>query len=148
MIMGDSIRHRGKVEKVERDRVFVRLEEEVACSACQARKGCLASEGKETVIAVDDGSGRYSVNEEVTVSIQSAAGLRAAVVAFVIPLACVIVALTAGTVKSGSEIIGGLTGLAVLIPYYLILYVLRDKVKKRFVFTLSKAQDTSGEKPL
>lgn len=140
--MRDNIRHRGKVEKVGKHKVFVRIEQQAACSACHARTACLASDKKEKIIEVDDDSGLYSVDEQVFVSAQPATGLLAVAVAFVIPLALVIIALIAGTGKSGNEAVGGLAGLSVLIPYYLILYALRDKLKKKFVFTLSKAQDT------
>ena len=36
------------------------------------------------------------------------------------------------------ETTSGLTGLLLLVPYYCILYFLRDKLKKRFIFTLKK----------
>jgi sigma-E factor negative regulatory protein RseC len=140
--MRDYIRHRGKVEKVEKHKVFVRIEQQAACSACHVRTACLASDKKEKIIEIDDDSGSYSIDEQVVVSIQPGTGFLAVVTAFVIPLALVIVTLITGIGKSGNEAIGGLAGLLVLIPYYLILYVLRDKLKKKLVFTLSKAQDT------
>ncbi|MDR1381852.1 MAG: SoxR reducing system RseC family protein [Tannerella sp.] len=136
--MKNDIRHQGIVEKVEKHKVFIRVEQQAACSACHARSACAASEKKDRIIEVDDDSGRYAVNERVLVSVQSAAGFLAVILAFVIPLALVVAALTAGAVRSGSEAVGGLAGLAILIPYYPLLYVFRGRLKKKFIFSLSK----------
>jgi len=52
-----------------------------------------------------------------------------------------IVSLVAtGTILFENELIGGLAGLSVLFPYYIILYLMRNKLKQKFVFTLSKIQ--------
>jgi sigma-E factor negative regulatory protein RseC len=136
--MRNNIRHQGIVEKVEKHKVFVRIEQRAACSACHARSVCLASEKKDKIIEISDDTGSYAAHEQVIVSAQPATGYLAVIIAFVIPLALVVAALVTGTGQSGSEGVGGLVGLAILIPYYLILYVFRDKLKKKLVFSLSK----------
>jgi sigma-E factor negative regulatory protein RseC len=142
--MGNYIRHQGIVEKVEKYKVFVKIEPLTACSACHARTACLASDKKEKIIEVDDDSGAYAVNEQVIVSVRSSAGFFAVFTAFSAPLALVVIAVITGTNKSGNEGVGGLAGLFVLILYYLILSVFRDKMKKRIVFSLSKMQNTGS----
>lgn len=139
--MKDLIQHQGVIEKIEKHKVFVKIEQEAACSACHARSACLASDKKEKIIEVDDTSGTYTINEPVIISAHSSTGFFAVVMAFAIPLALVITALLIGMNQSGNEGIGGLIGLSVLIPYYLILYIFRNKLKKKFVFSLSKIQD-------
>ena len=47
-------------------------------------------------------------------------------------------AIVTGTSMQWEETTRGLTGLLLLVPYYCILYFLRDKLKKRFIFTLKK----------
>lgn len=139
--MKDFIQHQGVVEKIEKHKVFVKIEQEAACSACHARSACLASDKKEKLIEVDDTSGMYSIHEPVIISAHSSVGFLAVIMAFAIPLALVITALLIGMNQSGNEGIGGLVGLSVLIPYYFILYIFRNKLKKKFVFSLSKVQD-------
>ncbi|MDR0698900.1 MAG: SoxR reducing system RseC family protein [Tannerella sp.] len=140
--MENNIRHQGIVEKVEKHKVFVRIEQLTACSACHARTACLASDKKDKIIEVDDPSGAYAASEQVIVSVRSSVGFFAVLTAFVIPLACVVIAVIIGTNKSGNEGIGGLAGLLTLILYYLILYIFRDKMRRKFVFSLSKTQNT------
>ncbi|MDR0743741.1 MAG: SoxR reducing system RseC family protein [Tannerella sp.] len=140
--MKDLIQHQGIIEKIERHRVFVRIEQKATCSACHARSACLVSDKKEKIIEIDDTSGRYTTNEQVIISAHSSVGFFAVIMAFTIPLILVIIALIIGMNQSGSEGISGLAGLSILIPYYFILYIFRDRLKKKCVFSLSKVQDT------
>ena len=143
--MKDWIQHQGIIERIEKYKVFVRIEQMAACSACHARSACLAADKKEKIIEVDDPSGMYAVNEQVLISARSSTGFFAVVIAFAIPLVLVIAALVIGINRSGNECIAGLAGLSVLIPYYFILHIFRHKLKKKFVFSLSKRQDTSHQ---
>lgn len=136
--MGNLVRHQGTVEKIENQIVFVRIEQQSACSACHAKAVCMAADKKEKVIEIFDNSGMYSPDEQVVILMQSSMGIQAVIIAFAIPLILVVLAVIAGIKISGDEAVGGLAGLAILIPYYLILYVLRDQLKKKFVFKLSK----------
>jgi sigma-E factor negative regulatory protein RseC len=140
--MKDFIQHQGIIENIENQKVFVRIEQKAACSACHARSACLASDKKEKVIEVDDPSGMYTINEQVIISAHSAVGFFAVNMAFTIPFILVIIALIIGINQSGNEGIGGLAGLSILIPYYFILYIFRDRLKKKCRFSLSKVQDT------
>ena len=78
------------------------------------------------------------INEEVQLCGQSSLGLQAVLLAFVFPLIIVFAAIVTGTSMQWEETTSGLTGLLLLVPYYCILYFLRDKLKKRFIFTLKK----------
>ena len=55
-----------------------------------------------------------------------------------VPDIIVFAAIVTGTSMQWEETTSGLTGLLLLVPYYCILYFLRDKLKKRFIFTLKK----------
>lgn len=65
-------------------------------------------------------------------------GASGRIVAFVIPLVIVVGAIVVGTNLQWDETTSGLTGLSLLLPYYCILYLMRDKLKRRFIFTLKK----------
>ncbi len=134
----EYIRHKGVVERIDNQNVFVRIEQKSSCKDCHAASACLSADKKEKTIEVSDSSGRFELHEEVVVSVRQSMGLFATVVAYVIPLLLVITCVVIGLYASGSEVIGGIVGLLVLVPYFLILYLLRDKIKKSFTFTLSK----------
>ena len=137
--MSESINHNGRIEKIEGDTIFVRIIQQSACSGCHAKGMCSASDQKEKVIEVNDpNSDRFHINEEVTLCGQSSLGLQAVLLAFVLPLIIVVAAIVAGTYLQWDETTSGLTGLLLLVPYYSILYFLREKLKRKFIFTLKK----------
>lgn len=134
----DYIQHQGTVERIEKHKVYVRIEQKAACSDCHAKSVCLASDKKDKIIEINDLSGGYAPHEEVIVSARTSMGFLAVFIAFAIPLFLVIISLIAGMRTTGSEGLGGLIGLSVLVPYYFVVYLFRDRLKKKFIFTLSK----------
>ena len=137
-IMGGVIEHEGTVVSIEGRIVKVLIEQTSACAACHAKAMCNASESKEKIIEVEDHSGAYEVGEQVTVWGQTSLGMQAVLLAFVVPLFIILVALIAGTELHWSETATGLSGLLLLVPYYYIMYRMRGRLKKRFVFRLAK----------
>ena len=134
----DYIQHQGIVDSIEKHKVFVKILQKTACSDCHAKSACLSSDSKEKVIEVDDDSEQFSPDEEVIVTVQSSMGFLAVALSFVIPLILVVITIFICIKITGDEAFSGLSGLFILVPYYFILYVLREKLKKRFVFTISK----------
>jgi len=41
---------------------------------------------------------------------------------------------------TGDELLGGLAALGMLVPYYLLLYFFRERIKKSFSFTIDAQQ--------
>jgi len=138
----DSIKHQGIVEGIDNHKVFVRIEQKAACKDCHAGSVCLAADKKDKIIEVNDCTGNFVLREEVIVSVSQTIGIYAVIFSYVIPLLLVILCVVAGVYASGSDAVGGLAGLLVLLPYYFVLYLLRDKFKKKFVFSLSKPPES------
>ena len=136
--MNGTIHHTGRVERISSDTVFVRITQRSACSGCHAQAMCSASEQKDKIIEVPDRSGQFAVNEEVVLTGETRLGMEAVVLAFVIPLVIVVAMVAIGFSLGWDESLSGLIGLLLLISYYGLLYLLRDRLKRRFVFTLRK----------
>jgi sigma-E factor negative regulatory protein RseC len=138
MVMSENIYHKGVIERMEGDKAFVRIVQQSACAACHAQSMCSVSGGKVKWIEVTVPAGRFHVNEEVTVCGRSSLGLKAVLIAFVLPLVAVVAAIATGLFAGWTEIASALGGLLFLALYYGVLYFLRDKLKKQFVFILKK----------
>lgn len=137
--MGKTIEHSGTIERIEGNTLFVRVEQESACAGCHAKGLCSAGERKEKIIEVTtDNPNAYQVNEKVMVCAELSLGLQAVLLAFVFPLIIVVAAILSGTYLHWSESTSGTIGLLMLVPYYVILYYFRERIKKKFVFTLKK----------
>ena len=65
-------------------------------------------------------------------------GNKAVVFGYLLPFVLLVTTLLLLTSLSLAEWISGLISLAALIPYYLILYLRREKLSRTFIFTIRK----------
>ena len=130
------IAHEGVIAKISDEIVTVALTGNVHCEACNAKGACGVSEGNTKEIEVlNDGS--YQVNEPVNVVLKKELGLKAVFWAYVFPF---ILVLTVLIIASSflKEWMAGLLAMAILIPYYLMLYVLQNTFRKAFSVSIFK----------
>ena len=136
----ETIRHDGVVESIGTESCSVRIMQASACSSCSARQLCRSSESKEKLIEVKGHYSTLHVGDNVTLVGSVHQGLRASVLAYVVPLVLMLVALIVG-IRFGGEGIGALAALLVLALYYGILYLFRNKLGREFEFKLSLPLD-------
>ena len=137
--MADIIKHRGIVEKVEGMHVTVRIVQTSACAACSAKGLCNASESKEKQIDVYEVNASYRIGEEVVLCGTTSMGMRAVFLAFGIPMLLLLVALfVTMRVTDGDALVSSLVALFAVVPYYLVIYFMKDKLNKTFSFTIEK----------
>ena len=137
--MADIIKHRGIVEKVEGSHVVVRIVQTSACAACSAKGLCNASESKEKQIDVYEVNASYQIGEEVVLCGTTSMGMRAVFLAFGIPMLLLLVALfVTMRVTDGDALVSSLIALLAVVPYYLVIYFMKDKLNKTFSFTIEK----------
>lgn len=135
--MTNIIKHRGVVENINGAHIRVRIMQTSACSTCNAKGYCSSSDSKEKIIDLYDSDQSFEVGEEVMIYGTASMGLQAVLIAFVIPfiiLISVLFILMAET--NNNEPVAALGALAALIPYYILVYFFRDRLKKNFTFTL------------
>lgn len=138
----ETIRHEGIVESIEAKGCRVRILQASACSSCSARQLCRSSESKEKVIDVRGHYPTLQTGDTVIVVGSVRQGLQASILAYVVPLILMVAALFAGTRLSGEET-GALAALLVLALYYGLLYLMRDRIGKKFEFEI----EVSGHQP-
>jgi sigma-E factor negative regulatory protein RseC len=130
-----TIEHEGIVQKSDNKSVTVKISSESACSGCHAEGLCSLS-GKEDKII--DILGRYNVTpgQTVTVLMKKSMGYSAVMLGYVVPLILVIALVIILGSMSLPELITGLGSLAVLVPYYLLLWLFRKQINNNFRFTI------------
>ena len=131
-----TIKHDGIVESIDADKVTVRILQASACSSCSARQLCRSSESKEKLIEVRGNYPTLHVGDSVTLQGSVRQGLRASLLAYIVPLILMVAALFYGTHLNG-EAAGALAALLVLAIYYGGLYLLRNKLGKQFEFSIT-----------
>ena len=130
-----TIDHEGIVQKADEKSVIVSISAASACSGCHAEGSCTLSGKEEKIIEV---SGRYNVKpgDTVTILMKQSMGYAALFLGYLLPLISVIAILIILISLKVPELVAGLTSLAILIPYYLILYFFRKRINEKFTFTL------------
>ena len=137
------IRHKGIVEDITEHHVKVRIIQTSACAACSVKGHCNASESKEKIIDVYDIlANSYLIGEEVQLCGTTSMGMQAVLLAFGVPFVVVMTVLFfAMEATNGNELFAALASLLGLIPYYLILYMFREKLKTKFSFIIEPVND-------
>ena len=135
--MADIIKHRGIVEKIDGSHIVVRIVQTSACSACSAKGLCNASESKEKQIDVYEVNPAYRIGEEVILCGTTSMGMKAVLLAFGIPVFLLLAALfVTMRVTDGDALLSAIVALIAVVPYYAVLYLMKDKMNKTFSFVI------------
>ena len=137
ILMNQRITHSGVVDSVEDGCVHVRIVQTSACAACKVASYCNASESKEKMIDVFcDSVAEYKIGQQVTVSTSGQVAAKALLWAFGVPFVLLMVVLVLVLLLTGNEGWAALGALAALVPYYIILWLLRDKMREQLAFRI------------
>ena len=134
--MSEVIEHKGIVESVSGAEVHVRIVQASACSGCHAKQNCMAADSREKYIDCLSNE-PLVVGDEVVVSVSQKQGWIAVLLSFVLPF-CLLMLMLWLMGKFFSEPVAGTIALCSLLPYYLVIWLLRGKIKKNFEFTARK----------
>ena len=133
----ETISHAGVITKITDDTLEIRITAMSACAACHAKSACNMSDQTEKVLTVPRPQGQdFQLLQKVNVIMAVGQGNKAAVLAYLIPILILLAALFICLGIGLSEGLSALIGIGALIPYYLILYAQRDKLKKKFEYRI------------
>lgn len=135
MSYNETILHEGIVEQIGAESCQVRILQASACSSCSARQLCRSSESKEKLVEVKGHFPTLHVGDRVTLVGSVRQGLRASVLAYVVPLIIMLVVLFLVTHHYGEKL-GALAALLALALYYGVLFLLKDKLAGQFSFRI------------
>lgn len=133
-----KIDHEGTILEIQDGKISVGIVNVSACSGCHAKGACTMSDMKEKSIDVIDYSNKFEVGEKVNLSYKESLGWLAMFLAYVLPFIIVLITLFVATAITGNELISGISALAILIPYYIVLSFFKGSFKKTFSFTIDK----------
>ncbi len=132
-----QIDHVGTISDIKDEKITVSILNISACAGCHAKSACSMSDMKEKEIDIIDYSSSFKLGEEVKIVYQESLGWLALFLAYVLPFILVLITLFIATAFT-NELISGLIALGILLPYYSLLYLFKDRLKKTFSFTIHK----------
>ncbi|NDV46545.1 RseC/MucC family positive regulator of sigma(E) [Paludibacter sp. 221] len=141
--MSQIIEHTGKILTINGDTAKVLITQNSACSGCHAKSACTAADSAEKIIdAININNISLKAGDDVIIYGKRSVGLKAVLLAFVIPFLLILVSLFVLRAFIDNEAVSGTIALATLIPYYIILSLFRDKLKSDFQFYVKTSSDT------
>ena len=133
----NTIKHLGIVENIQGSHLSVRIVQTSACAACSVKGHCSSADSKDKIIdIIDTAAASYQVGENVMVVGETSMGMQAVALAFIIPFVLLIFTLFLFMALIENELYAALLSLAVLVPYYYILWLNKTRLKQKFSFTL------------
>ncbi len=135
--MTGRVRHSGVVEAVTKTGVRVRIVQTSACASCKISGHCNASESKTKYVDVRNSAvGDLKVGDQVSVSASQSVVAKALLLSFGVPFVVLVGVLAAVYTSTGNDVLSGSVAILSLLPYYLLLYCLRDRVGRSVVFAI------------
>ena len=136
--MSTKISHSGVIERIESDRVHVRIVQTSSCAACKVAGYCNAAESKEKIIDVfcDTAAKNLQVGQQVTVTTSGTVAAKALLWGFGLPFVLLVSVLAIVLLLTSNEGLAALCALAALIPYYFVLWLLRDRMRNELSFQI------------
>ena len=133
----NTIKHLGIVENIQGSHLSVRIVQTSACAACSVKGHCSSADSKDKIIdIIDTAAASYQVGENVMVVGETSMGKQAVALAFIIPFVLLIFTLFLFMALIENELYAALLSLAVLVPYYYILWLNKTRLKQKFSFTI------------
>lgn len=137
--MNNDIQHKGIIFDIVGNRIDVSVTAESACGSCKVKGSCGMSESKEkNVSVISDNPDSYRVGEEVMVSVGKAMGIRAVVLAYVVPLFMLLAILLILVQAGVGEVAAGLASIAAVAVWYVALWIFRKKIGQEIIFKIRK----------
>ncbi|MBD0851712.1 SoxR reducing system RseC family protein [Maribacter arenosus] len=129
--------HSGVVSKKSGSSLIVSLDENVHCESCRAKGTCGISDSGSKEVVISNPTDSFALNEHVNVILKKGLGLKAVFWAYIFPFLLVVLTLIIASAFL-VEWMAGVLSLLILIPYYLLLYMLRNDFKKTFKISIVK----------
>jgi sigma-E factor negative regulatory protein RseC len=98
---------------------------------------CGVSEMTEKLIEVKQNISGFTQGQAVNVILDRSLGNKAVLLGYFIPFLILVITLLISSLYL-SELWSGLLAIAVLIPYYLLLFFFKDKLSKTFYFRIER----------
>lgn len=131
------IEHSGTVVGKEGGVLKVEIINSSACGACSAASLCTAAEKRLKIVDVLPAGGvEYSSGDIVTFVGEESMGVKAVVLAYVVPLFLVVGGLLSAHMAGFGDGGCALASLTPLAPYYLCLWLMRGRIDKTFKFKI------------
>lgn len=131
--MKDVVRHSAVVVSITDNQMRVQIQQESACAGCHLRSMCQSSEHKVKEVVLPEVLPGVEVGDVIVLEGRLEQTRVAVLLAYVLPLLLLLVVLVVGVPLWG-EATSILLVAVTLAAYYVMLYLCRQHISRRFTF--------------
>jgi sigma-E factor negative regulatory protein RseC len=132
-----TISHPGVISNIEGSKAEVTIQVNSGCASCEIKGSCSISDSVAKIIEVDlENAEMYSKGQLVSVEMKQSQGSWAVIFGYLLPFVVLVLSLVIFISLGFDQGVSGLLSIGMIIPYYLVLYLLRDFFKKKFSYRL------------
>ncbi len=133
----ETVTHTGIIRKIAGNKAEISVISKASCVSCSLNNACSVSDMKEKIIEIDlNQVAQYNEGDSVVVEMKQSLGTWAVLLGYLFPFFVLFLGLIMFLHFGLNQGLSGILAIALLIPYYSILYLLRDFFKKRFRYRI------------
>ena len=136
--MTKKVQHEGIVKSISFQTLDVVIHSHSACSGCHAKGACGMEDVKQKIITVPLPEEEIHIGDKVTVYARLDNAFYSVLLAYIIPSILTIAIVFFLEISGNSELMAALSSLILLVLYFIILYLSRNKINKKIKFTVEK----------
>ena len=137
--MSHTIQHRGTVERVIHNRVYVCVERQSACAGCHAKGLCGGGGAQRTIEVRTHYAEEYKVGDRViVVLLKPTMGTASILWGYMLPLVILLATLGISKVAGAGDGPAAVITIAMVCVYYFALWLARHHFDKKIQFTIIK----------
>lgn len=134
-----EVAHIGKIVDINPQYTTVEFISESACSSCHAAGLCGMGEATSKAVQVPtDPFKQYYIGQEVYVNLKATMGLKAVWISYVVPLLILMILILSLYYIGVGELAMGLGAIAGVALYYLVIWLIKDKLANEYIFYLKE----------
>lgn len=142
------VTHEGIVESIGETHISVRILQHTACDTCRAKLLCNGTvDARDSIVEAllerAEDKDRLEPGSPVMLQLEQSMAWISVALAFGVPLLILLTTFFVTLHVAESELVAGLAGLVVLLPYYFILSLNRHRLSRRVYFTATTVENIS-----
>lgn len=146
--IAEYVEHKAIVREVDvaNNLVKVRIDDIEECGDCPASNLCGAKGETSNLVTISTPmASRYRVDDIVNVRGTERMHRKAIMYATVFPCVILVATMVGIYLLTSSQLAAALSGLGMMIVFYLVLWLCRNKIAHEFIFTITGPIERAGE---
>ncbi|MBN1768417.1 MAG: SoxR reducing system RseC family protein [Prolixibacteraceae bacterium] len=138
----NEVTHTGIVKSVGSYGITVGVVVQSGCASCQIKGACNMAEQADKELEINCDPAGFKIGQQVKVFLKTSQGMNALFLGYVLPFLVLLGVMIILSNIIEDEGLVGIFSLLSLAPYYLVLFLFRKQIKKKFTYVVKPLNDS------